>query len=256
MLTLVSDYDYETETDRDDFNSPTSQALQNFQDFSERRLPALVESRLETIVQNTLHPLEDELKSTVGDMVRNLVSELFQTWKQSICDIPGSKDSGTIQNQEASHDPSPNRVVPEERGRDDYIAPFFIEPSHTAFPVDTIDDAEKGLQPKASQDISDSGYGSLKPLHCLCNTSQNAFEGFDTQLQGSAMGLSSIYQSCEVQNTSYSNASNTNFEATIGHSSSRDESFYATSTITDGKGAASLSIDPSYNFCNNCLGVL
>jgi hypothetical protein len=255
MLMQSPDYEYEPETKNETINSPASRSLQSFQDYSEGRLPSLVEAQLETILQSKLRPLEEELKSTVGDMVRSLLPELLQTWKQSIRNTTRFGEGGTVQNQDASLTAAPHSTGPEEWGEND-LTPFFVEPLPTAFPVDTVDNSEKILQPTGSQDFTDSAYESLKPFPCNCNTSHNSFEGFNTHLQDAGPGLNSVYQSYEPTNISYSSGSSTNFEASIGTSSSRKDSSYAASIIMNGKGTNDQSIGPSFNLCDHCCGVL
>jgi hypothetical protein len=145
--------------------------LQGFQDYAERLLPGLVESSLEKVIQSKLHPLEEELMNSLGDLVRSSLSDIFKTWKQSAIDVaePSSPTRGQQENQNSSPLAHPSSStgpsVP------DLLAPFFVEPVPTTHPADQFNSSNFGLQVGSYQAPSDSGYASILPYPCICNNS-------------------------------------------------------------------------------------
>jgi hypothetical protein len=68
-------------------DSGGSQNLDNFEEFSRTHLPGLVENLVAAIIHDKHRLLEDELKSSLPEIVGGLVADLFKAWRESASSI-------------------------------------------------------------------------------------------------------------------------------------------------------------------------
>ncbi|KAG8533974.1 uncharacterized protein KY384_001717 [Bacidia gigantensis] len=167
---------WQPETDSEqaeDPSSPQSRQLQEFEAYSRRVLPQLVEAHLSASLDNDLAPLEETLKARVGDLVRScqsMVYEKFQKFQQT------SKETQEAQSRPSASDSQPNfkpndtltrNITPPEQSN----KLFFDEPTHLQPAIDFSDVVNKddGMKYNATQSrTADSGYGSASQS-CLCS---------------------------------------------------------------------------------------
>jgi hypothetical protein len=254
MLIALQDYELEPKLEAEPKGPPTLQALEGFQEFSERHLPALVETSLETIVQSRLHPFEHELKKTLGDLVRSLLSQLFQTYKESAREKPGSSEQGGMQNDPTASESSSRPKCLDEGCSMVDLASFFIVPLPATLSSDALDESGAGLQPSSSQGLSDSGYESLQPYPCICNSSHDPF---GLQASSLATRMDSDHQTYATANASFPRARRANSDTSKeAHIVSGGDSNSQTGSDMEGKEPERVSIDSLPNLCDHCFGLL
>jgi hypothetical protein len=109
FLALISLIDYDWDLVEGDFDPVVDIELQCFEDFKEYSriyLPAVVESKLEAILLEKLPSLRDELKSALGDVVQNSLSDLYEDWQQ--------KRQRRTSSEEVLDDGIPNNIIPSD----------------------------------------------------------------------------------------------------------------------------------------------
>jgi hypothetical protein len=128
----------------------------------------------------------------MSDMVRNLLSQLFQTWKESNSAQLGSIDTGLMPIEEESVLPEPGTSETNTASRQEHdasinnLTPFFVEPAPSDPLLPQLDPfevaASSALANYFSNDFSDSGYDSLHQQHwpCFCGATQQALQAEDS----------------------------------------------------------------------------
>jgi hypothetical protein len=56
--------------------------IEDLQEYSRRRLPRVVESRLEALILAKLQPVRDEIIGALGDIVESSISAVFEEWQE------------------------------------------------------------------------------------------------------------------------------------------------------------------------------
>jgi hypothetical protein len=81
---LCTVYEHETEAEKNRAPSSTDSGQRsNLSQYSQIRLPGLIEAHVEQILQKELRPLEARIKSMVQDIARKCVSDLVKEWQTS-----------------------------------------------------------------------------------------------------------------------------------------------------------------------------
>ena len=157
-------------------SSPQSQELQNFEAYNRRVLPQLVEASLSAAISNDLAPLEERVRSIVGDIIRTCQSTVFQNFQR--LNTSGSPRPGLVVNPPASM----LRPIIGAEGNDTSThigsstpstSRFYQEPPHlnsdrTFASFETLRNYDSPQQ--RNNQSSDSGYGSItRGCQCACH---------------------------------------------------------------------------------------
>jgi hypothetical protein len=157
--------------------SPESEEMENFQEFSRRHLPTLVEANLNPIIQAKHQVVQTEIKNVLGDIARTSLSTLFKKWKQS-----NSVVSSTVDNKDGSTLPpsldeprmGAEYVPTDQRGESNYALSQFFESPPTSDPKQLHSDSSETLEDlnriDSTPDSLNLGYSSLEPYPCICAT--------------------------------------------------------------------------------------
>ena len=162
-------------------SSPATQELEEFEAYSRRALPRLVEANLQAMVNTEMVPLEENLRRLLVDIVRRCQSTVAENFRVT---RPSRKVSPNSPQQ-----PSSQAISPLPTGGEKFLADgqllaptvagttsgFFEEPPHV--PVEAGPSYPKppegtdGLELPQNQ-FTDSGYGgSLEACDCICHVS-------------------------------------------------------------------------------------
>jgi hypothetical protein len=149
--------------------SPPSQDLEDFQSFSRTRLPGLVENHHVSIIHGRHRKLEEDIKSSLPEIVRTTISELLKAWKESNSSCrpphrsqPENNSSMDLLDQDSG--------AGEGRGTNGTIESFFKGPPSTHLQITLSTAGAIDLDSNPGQGRSDSGYESLRDYPCFCNT--------------------------------------------------------------------------------------
>src|SRR5579862_3282439 len=93
---LISDPDFEPVTEEvsviGGVSSPNSQQLTEYEEYSRRELPRLIESTLEQAAQNGTRIIEDNLRRLLPDMIRDCQDQVFSSFRSmlasNVCSPP------------------------------------------------------------------------------------------------------------------------------------------------------------------------
>lgn len=157
-------------------SSPRSQELRDFENYSRRTLPILVEANLRAIVESEIAPIEERVRAMVVDIVRTCQSTVARNFHITVRPASTAEDQMQSSSQVIS---SPEITTPRQResAQPSIETPvansldFFREPPHlnmeagTLFPELTYDYSSVTL---GRNHNSDSGYSSL-PNSCQCS---------------------------------------------------------------------------------------
>src|SRR6202011_1163845 len=91
---LISDSDFEPVTEEvsviGGVSSPNSQQLAEYEEYSRRELPRLIESILEQAAQNGTRIIEDNLRRSLPDMIRDCQDQVFSSFRSMLASNIGS----------------------------------------------------------------------------------------------------------------------------------------------------------------------
>jgi len=154
--------------------SPNSPEFARFEDFSKKKLPELVRTSLEVLVeQNTqMQLLEESLKSQLIDIVRDCQEKLFSMYQDARRTGPSTPTTAAVSSEclqrtiDSRSTTNPSQTE---------LAEVFMPPPlvHGFSNGPDLKEIQQGHQakPESSKDQSDSGYGSA-------NTSFGSSESF------------------------------------------------------------------------------
>jgi hypothetical protein len=172
---LISDSDFEPVTEEvsviGGVSSPNSQQLAEYEEYSRRELPRLIESTLEQAAQNGTRIIEDNLRRSLPDMIRDCQDRVFSNFRSTRASNIGSpladSHQGTDFTAPGLFQPSPS-MEPRNSAleglpagtRSDHLAPFYIQPLHQTHAGPLLEFSPIGFGPENGQrnTISDSGY--------------------------------------------------------------------------------------------------
>ena len=157
-------------------SSPESREVQTFEAYARTALPQMVEAEFSTIINARVEPIEQEMRTQIGDIVRDCLSKLEQDFRQSretrpeisvrspssnSYIVPGIETGGGV-SLNANHSESLAPPI-------DNVSDFYREPPHMGVEAnDGYDHFQPAPQPHPNQS-SDSGYGSTEACPCVCH---------------------------------------------------------------------------------------
>ena len=167
-------------------SSPRSQELQDFENYSRRTLPILVEANLRAIVESEIAPIEERVRAMVVDIVRTCQSTVARNFRSTVTPASTADDqmlssSQMVSSTEITMPRQPESARPSIENPAAASLDFFREPPHlnmeagTSFPNMTYDYSSVTLGQNSN---SDSGYSSL-PNSCSCSC-HNYFNSWNT----------------------------------------------------------------------------
>jgi hypothetical protein len=172
---LISDSDFEPVTGEvsviGEVSSPNSQQLAEYEEYSRRELPRLIESTLEQAAQNGTRIIEESLRCLLPGMIRDCQDQVFSSFRSMLASNIGSPPADTHQGIDFTAPewfrPSPS-MEPRNFAleslpagtRCDHLAPFYIQPLHQTHAGPLLEFSPTGFGPESGQQntFSDSGY--------------------------------------------------------------------------------------------------
>ena len=173
-LTLQSDFEETVQANEDIApSSPESQEAQPFEAYARTVLPRMVEAELSPIIDARLGPIEQEMKTQIGDIVRDCLSKLEQDFRQSRETRLGNTVRSPFSHSYMAPVTETGGGVSLNANQSELLAPpinnvsnFYREPPHVS--NDGYDHFQTASQLHPNQS-SDSGYGSTEPCQCVCH---------------------------------------------------------------------------------------
>jgi hypothetical protein len=139
--------------------------LTRYEQFLRRELPNRVRQQLEVRIEQRFNPLEETLRTELVEIVRDMQLQLFEIYKSSRTNDPGSviQDAGATSGENSSQQPATGPDPPPRPSLEEELQPFWT-PAYID-DLAQLDDFDgllwnfSGVQSGSHQ--TDSGYESL-----------------------------------------------------------------------------------------------